>query len=235
MGKVVFISGANRGIGLATAKRFQECGYKVAIGVRSPNAFDLPGIYVVQCDVTNTDSVESAAKEVESNLGQVEVLVSNAGITRDGLVLRMSDDDFTDVLDTNLAGGFRLARRLVKPMMRARWGRIIFVSSVVGLGGQAGQANYAASKAGLLGLARSLAKEFASRNITVNLVSPGPIETDMTAALSQAQQDKIMSAVPLGRLGKVEEVASAIEYLASDDASYITGSVLAIDGGLSMG
>ena len=235
MSRVVLVTGGNRGIGLATAKRFQASGYQVAVTARSGTGDDLEGLFVVKCDVTDKDSVDAAVTEIEESLGPVEILVSNAGITRDGLVLRMSDDDFNEVLNANLTGGFRVARRVVKQMMRARWGRIVFVSSVVGLGGQAGQANYAASKAGITGLARSLAKEFAGRNITVNVVAPGPIDTDMLAALSDAQRTAMLDMVPLGRLGAPQEIAAAIEYLASEDAGFVTGTVLPIDGGLSMG
>lgn len=235
MSRVVLVTGGNRGIGLATARRFQKSGHNVAVTARSGVGDDLEGLFVVKCDVTDKDSVDAAVTEIEESLGPVEILVSNAGITRDGLVLRMNDDDFSEVLDANLTGGFRVARRVVKQMMRARWGRIVFVSSVVGLGGQAGQANYAASKAGITGLARSLAKEFAGRNITVNVVAPGPIDTDMLAALSDAQRDAMLDMVPLGRLGAPQEIASAIEYLASEDAGFVTGTVLPIDGGLSMG
>ncbi len=231
----MLVTGGNRGIGLATAKRFQAGGHQVAVTSRSGTDEDLEGLFVVRCDVTDSDSVDAAVSEIEESLGPVEVLVSNAGITRDGLVLRMGDDDFTAVLDANLTGGFRIARRVVKQMMRARWGRIVFVSSVVGLGGQAGQANYAASKAGITGLARSLAKEFARRNITVNVVAPGPIDTDMLAALSDAQRTAMLDMVPIGRLGEPAEIAAAIEYLASEDAGFVTGTVLPIDGGLSMG
>ena len=235
MSRVVLVTGGNRGIGLATAERFQASGHRVAVTSRSGAGEDLEGLYVVKCDVTDSESVDAAVGEIEESLGPVEVLVSNAGITRDGLVLRMGDDDFTAVLDANLTGGFRIARRVVKQMMRARWGRIVFVSSVVGLGGQAGQANYAASKAGITGLARSLAKEFAGRNITVNVVAPGPIDTDMLAALSDAQRTAMLDMVPIGRLGEPAEIAAAIEYLASEDAGFVTGTVLPIDGGLSMG
>ena len=235
MSRVVLVSGGNRGIGLATAKRFLSSGHKVAVTARSGVADDLEGLFVVKCDVTDSAAVDAAVAEVEESLGPVEILVSNAGITRDGLVLRMSDDDFSEVLNTNLTGGFRLARRVVKQMMRARWGRIVFVSSVVGLGGQAGQSNYAASKSGITGLARSLAKEFAGRNITVNVVAPGPIDTDMLAAVSEAQRAAMLDMVPLGRLGASQEVAAAIEYLASEDAGFVTGTVLPVDGGLSMG
>ena len=235
MSRVVLVTGGNRGIGLATARRFCAAGHQVAVTSRSGAGDDLDGLFVVKCDVTDSESVDAAVSEIEGSLGPVEVLVSNAGITRDGLVLRMADDDFSDVLDANLTGGFRIARRVVKQMMRARWGRIVFVSSVVGLKGQAGQANYAASKAGITGLARSLAKEFAGRNITVNVVAPGPIDTDMLAALSDAQRTTMLDMVPIGRLGEPAEVAAAIEYLASEDAGFVTGTVLAIDGGLSMG
>ena len=235
MSRVVLVTGGNRGIGLATAKRFQASGHQVAVTARSGTGDDLEDLFVVKCDVTDKDSVDAAVTEIEESLGPVEILVSNAGITRDGLVLRMSDDDFSEVLNANLTGGFRVARRVVKQMMRARWGRIVFVSSVVGLGGQAGQANYAASKAGITGLARSLAKEFAGRNITVNVIAPGPIDTDMLAALSDAQRTAMLDMVPLGRLGAPQEIAAAIEYLASEDAGFVTGTVLPIDGGLSMG
>ena len=235
MSRVVLVTGGNRGIGLATAKRFQAAGHKVAVTARSGSGDDAKGLTVVKCDVTDTDSVNTAIDQIDETLGPVEILVSNAGITRDGLVLRMADADFTDVLDTNLTGGFRVARRVVRSMMRARWGRIIFVSSVVGLGGQAGQANYAASKAGLIGLARSLAKEFASRNITVNVVAPGPIETDMIASLTEQQREAMLAMVPTRRLGQPAEIAAAIEFLASEDAGFVTGSVLPVDGGLSMG
>ncbi|MEM7141713.1 MAG: beta-ketoacyl-ACP reductase [Actinomycetota bacterium] len=233
--RVVLVTGGNRGIGLATAKRFQAAGHRVAITSRSGDADDADGLMVVRCDVTDSASVDAAIDRIDEELGTVDVLVSNAGITKDGLVLRMADDDFTDVLDANLTGGFRVARRVVKGMMRARWGRMVFVSSVVGLGGQAGQANYAASKAGLVGLARSLAKEFASRNVTVNVVAPGPIETDMLAALSDDQRNAMLAMVPAGRLGAPDEIAAAIQFLSSDEAAYITGTVLPVDGGLSMG
>ena len=233
--RVVLVTGGNRGIGLATAKAFQAAGHKVAITSRRGSADNAEDLTVVKCDVTDGESVDAAIGGLEETLGPVEVLVSNAGITNDGLVLRMSDDDFTAVIDANLTGGFRVAKRVVKAMMRARWGRMVFVSSVVGLGGQAGQANYAASKAGLVGLARSLAKEFATRNITVNVVAPGPVETDMLAALTDGQRDALVAMVPAGRLGAPDEVAAAITFLASEEAGYITGTVLPVDGGLSMG
>ena len=232
-GRTVLVTGGNRGIGLATARRFADAGHAVAVTSRSGEPID--GLTVVTCDVTDAAAVDAAVDEVAEKLGPVEVLVANAGITRDGLVLRMGDDDFADVLDANLTGAFRVARKVVKQMMRARWGRMVFVSSIVGLGGQAGQANYAASKAGLIGLARSLAKEFASRDITVNVVAPGPIATDMLAALTDDQREALLAMVPLGRLGAPAEVAAAIEFLASDAAAYITGTVLPVDGGVSMG
>ncbi len=233
-GRVVLVTGGNRGIGRACAEAFRDAGNRVAITCRGDDP-GIPGVLAVRCDVTDTAAVDAAFATVETELGPVEVLVSNAGITRDGLVLRMSDDDFTAVLDANLTGGFRVARRAVKTMMKARWGRIVFISSVVGQVGQAGQANYAASKAGLSGMARSLAREFASRSITVNVVAPGPIATDMTDALNDAQRAAIGENVPAGRFGTAAEVAAAVTFLASDDAAFITGIVLPVDGGLAMG
>ncbi len=233
--RVVLVTGGNRGIGQAIARRFAAAGHRVAITSRSGAADDTDGILVVNADVTDTASVDAAVSQIEETLGPVEILVSNAGITRDGLVLRMSDEDFTDVLDANLTGGFRVARRVSKSMMRNRWGRMIFISSIVGLGGQAGQANYAASKAGLIGLSKSLAKEFASRGITSNVVCPGPIETDMLMALTDEQRAAMLSVVPVGRLGQGDEIAAAVEFLASESAAFITGTVLPVDGGFSMG
>ena len=237
MSRVVLVTGGNRGIGLACALAFAADGHRVAVTCRGEAPAELvdAGILAVPCDVTDSATVDTAFASIEEKLGPVEILIANAGITRDGLVLRMSDGDFTDVIDANLTGAFRVARRAVRGMMKARWGRIILVSSIAGRVGQTGQANYAASKAGLVGLGRSLAKEFASRNVTVNVVAPGPILTEMLAALPDDQQAAYAEAVPLGRLGQAEEVAAAIAFLASDAASYVTGAVLPVDGGLFMG
>ena len=234
MGRVALVTGANRGIGLAIARALRDAGFTVAATYRS-TPIDEPGLHAVHCDVGDEASVDAAFSQIEDELGPVAVLVSNAGITNDGLMLRMSESDFTSVVDANLTGGFRVAKRAVKAMMKPRWGRIVFISSIVGIGGQAGQANYAASKAGLHGLAKSLAKEFASRNITVNVVAPGPIETDMTAELTDDQRAALTSIVPLGRMGVPEEIAAAVAFLASDAAGYITGTVLPVDGGAAMG
>jgi 3-oxoacyl-[acyl-carrier protein] reductase len=237
MSRVVLVTGGARGIGLACARAFVEAGERVAVTYRSapPPDDDAARFLCVPCDVTDTDQVEAAFDRIEAELGPVEVLVSNAGITRDSLVLRMKDPDFDQVVDTNLTGGFRVARRAVTKMMRARWGRIVFVSSVVGGTGQAGQANYAASKAGLIGLARSLAREFASRGITVNVVAPGPVDTEMMEAVAEDRRSAIAAVVPLGRFGTPAEIAAAVRFLASDDAGYITGAVVPVDGGLGMG
>lgn len=231
--RVVLITGGSRGIGLATARRFAALGDHVAVTYNSsPPPADVFG---VACDVTDVASVDAAFAAVEEKFGPVEVLVSNAGITKDMLLLRMSESDFSTVVDTNLTGAYRVAKRAAQGMLRARRGRIIFVGSVVGLLGSAGQANYAAAKAGLVGLGRSLARELASRSITVNVVAPGPVATDMIAALSEDRQAALSGAVPLGRMAAPEEIAGAIAFLASDDAAYITGAVLPVDGGLGMG
>lgn len=237
MSRVALVTGGNRGIGLATAQALAAAGNRVAVTYRSspPPEAEATGLLCVPCDVTDPAAIDAAFAQVEDQLGPVEILVSNAGITNDGLVLRMSDEDFGEVIDANLVGGFRVAKRAVKSMMRGRWGRIVFVSSVVGQAGQAGQANYAASKAGLVGLGRSLAREFASRNITVNIVAPGPVATDMFAAVDDDQRAAIVGAVPLGRMGEPGEIAATIAFLASDGAAYITGALVPVDGGLGMG
>lgn len=234
--RVALVTGGSRGIGLAIALELLAQGHKVCVTYNStpPKAAIDAGLHAVQADVTDVESVDKAFSEVEDTLGPVEILVANAGITRDNLMLRMTQDDFDAVIDTNLSGAFRCAKRCVKSMMRGRWGRIVLISSVVALGGQAGQVNYAASKAGLIGMGRSLAKEFASRNITVNVVAPGPIETEMLAALNDSQRQAMVDMVPLARVGKAHEVASAVAFLSSEKAGYITGTVLPVDGGLSM-
>ncbi|MEY3566946.1 MAG: hypothetical protein RLZ19_960 [Actinomycetota bacterium] len=233
MSRVVLITGGSKGIGLATARRFAAGGDRVAVTYNSspPPA----GFLAVPCDVRSSESVDAAFTTVEESLGPVDIVVSNAGVTRDGLLLKMSEESFTGVLDANLTAAFRVAKRASKGMIRARHGRIIFVGSVVGLSGSAGQANYAASKAGLVGLARSLAREFASRSITVNVVAPGPVETEMTAALGPDRLAELSAAVPLARIATADEIAGAIAFLASEDAAYITGAVLPVDGGLGMG
>jgi 3-oxoacyl-[acyl-carrier protein] reductase len=233
-GRVVLVTGGARGIGLACARAFVASGDRVAVTYRTKPPED-DDVLAVACDVTSTAEVDAAIDEVEERLGRVEVVVANAGANRDGLVLKMSDDAFDEILDTNLAGAFRVARRAARSMVRARAGRLIFISSVVGLTGSAGQVNYAASKAGLVGLARSLARELASRGVTANVVAPGPVATDMTDALPEARRAELAAAVPLGRFATVDEVAAAVTFLASPEAAAITGAVLPVDGGLGMG
>ena len=233
MSRVVLVTGGSRGIGLATARRFASLGDRVAVTYNSsPPPDDLFG---VKCDVTSSEQVDAAFSAIEQHFGPVEVLVANAGITKDTLLLRMSENDFTSVVDANLGGAYRVCKRGAQQMLRARRGRIVLVSSVVGLLGSAGQANYAASKAGLVGLARSLARELGSRSITVNVVAPGPVETDMTAVLGEDRLRALTEAVPLGRMATPDEIAGVIAFLASDDAAYITGAVVPVDGGLGMG
>lgn len=235
-GRSVLVTGGNRGIGLAIAAAFLAAGDKVAITSRSGELpGELDGAIAVRCDVTDTASVDAAFTEVEAQHGPVEVLVANAGITKDTLLMRMSDEDFTDVLDTNLTGAFRCARRASKGMMRLRRGRIVLISSVVGLYGSPGQANYASSKAGLVGLARSITRELGGRGITANVVAPGFVETDMTAALPEVQQAAYKDAIPAGRFASAEEVAGVVRFVASDEAAYISGAVVPVDGGLGMG
>ncbi|MDT0344877.1 3-oxoacyl-[acyl-carrier-protein] reductase [Streptomyces litchfieldiae] len=238
MSRSVLVTGGNRGIGLAIARSLADAGDKVAITYRSgepPKELVELGCLPVRCDITDAEQVEQAYKEIEDSHGRVEVLVANAGITRDQLLLRMSEEDFTAVLDTNLTGTFRVVKRASKGMLRARGGRIVLISSVVGLLGSAGQVNYAAAKAGLVGFARSVARELGSRNITCNVIAPGFVDTDMTRALGEERRAEIVGQVPLGRYARPEEVAAAVRFLASEDAAYITGAVIPVDGGLGMG
>ncbi|MGK3648664.1 beta-ketoacyl-ACP reductase [Pseudarthrobacter enclensis] len=230
----VLVTGGNRGIGLAIAKAFLANGDKVAVTYRSET--ELPeGILGVKADVTDEASVDAAFKEVEAAHGPVEVLVANAGITKDTLLLRMSEDDFTSVLDTNLTGAFRVIKRASKGMIRLRKGRVVLISSVSGLYGAPGQINYSASKAGLVGIARSLTRELGSRGITANVVAPGFINTDMTAELPEATQKDYLASIPAGRFAEADEVANVVRWIASDEAAYISGAVIPVDGGLGMG
>ena len=232
-GRVVLITGGSRGIGLATAQRFAALGDRVAVTYNSSPPPE--GFFAVKCDVTSSADVDDAFRAVEQHFGTVEILVSNAGMTKDMLLLRMSEDDFTEVINANLTAAYRVAKRAAQGMLKARKGRIIFVSSVVGLLGSAGQANYSASKSGLVGLARSIARELGSRSITANVVAPGPVATDMLAALSEDRREALTAAVPLGRLASPDEIAGTITFLASTDAAFITGAIIPVDGGLGMG
>jgi NAD(P)-dependent dehydrogenase (short-subunit alcohol dehydrogenase family) len=227
------VTGGNRGIGLAIAQAFCESGDNVAVTHRGSGVPD--GLFGVRCDVTDEASVDAAFSAVEAEFGPVEVLVSNAGVTDDKLLMRMSEQSFTGVLDANLTGAYRVAKRATPGMVKARAGRMVFISSVVAFTGAPGQANYAASKAGLIGLARSIARELGSRNVTANVVAPGFIETDMTAVMTEARKNEVLASVPLRRYGAVAEVAEVVRFLASDAAAYVSGAVLPVDGGLGMG
>ncbi|MBY9073462.1 3-oxoacyl-[Nocardioides sp. WL0053] len=233
MSRSVLVTGGNRGIGRAIAEAFKAAGDQVAITYRSGEPPE--GFLAVQCDVTDAAAVDAAFAEIEEKQGPVEVLVANAGITKDTLVLRMSDDEWSSVIDTNLTGSFRVAKRAAKGMLRLRRGRIVFISSVVGMLGSAGQVNYAASKSGLVGMARSLARELGSRSITANVVAPGFVETEMTEVLPEEKKAEYKAQIPLGRYATSDEVASTVVWLASDGAAYVTGAVIPVDGGLGMG
>ena len=232
-GSVVLVTGANRGIGLAVASTLAADGFHVVIGTRSGDA--IAGFDCVQLDVSSSQSVEDAFTLIESSWGVPEVIVCNAGKTKDALVMRMPDEDFSDVVDTNLTGAFRVARRATKGLLKLKRGRLIFIGSVVALLGSAGQVNYAASKAGLVGMARSFARELGSRGITSNVIAPGFVETDMTADLDQKRREEIAESIPLARFSNVQEIANVVSFIASDKAAYITGAVIPVDGGLGMG
>jgi 3-oxoacyl-(acyl-carrier-protein) reductase len=231
--RVVLVTGGNRGIGLAIAREFEKAGNTVVVTHRSGEPPE--GLHGVQCDVTDSAAVDAAFSQVESEHGPVEVLVANAGVTKDGLLMRMPEEAFTEVLDANLTGAWRVTQRATRGMMKARFGRLIYISSVVGLTGAPGQVNYAASKAGLIGMARSVARELGGRGVTANVVAPGYVDTEMTAELSDKRREELMAAIPLGRVATPEEIAKAVAFLASDDAGYITGAVLPVDGGVGMG
>jgi 3-oxoacyl-[acyl-carrier protein] reductase len=231
--RTVFVTGANRGIGLAVARAFAGAGDKVAAGYRTEPPPD--GIFGVRCDVTDPDSIHEAIEQVEGQYGRIEVVVANAGITKDSLSPMMSDDDFRDVLETNVMGAFRVAKLAAPGMLKARWGRIVFMSSVMGFLGSAGQTNYAASKSALLGLARSLAWEMGRRNITVNAVVPGLIDTEMIKPLTDKRREELLGQTALDRTGTPEEVAAVVRFLAGDEAAYVTGAAIQVGGGLAMG
>lgn len=234
--RVVLVTGGNRGIGAAIAERFAQSGDRVVIGHRTSLTPDFTQrIVSVNIDVTNSATLDEAFTLIEKEFGPVEILVANAGITRDNLILRMSDEDFDEVAQTNFGGAFKSAKRAAKGMLKLKRGRIIFIGSVVGLLGSAGQSNYAATKSALIGLARSLARELGSRNITANVIAPGFVETDMTHALSDERREQIAQAIPLARFATADEIAGAAFFLASDDARYISGAVIPVDGGLGMG
>ena len=230
---IALVTGANRGIGLAVASTLAADGFHVVIGTRSGNA--IAGFDCVQLDVSSSQSVEDAFTFIESSWGIPEVIVCNAGKTKDALVMRMPDEDFADVVDTNLTGAFRVARRATKGLLKLKRGRLIFIGSVVALLGSAGQVNYSASKAGLVGMARSFARELGSRGITANVVAPGFVETDMTASLDLKRRDEIAESIPLARFSNVAEIADVVSFIASEKAAYITGAVIPVDGGLGMG
>jgi len=231
--RTVLVTGGNRGIGLAIAQAFAKQGDRVAVTHRGSGAPE--GLYGVECDITDAAAVDAAFTAIEADLGPVEVLVANAGVTDDTLLMRMSEEQFERVVDTNLAGSWRCAKRASTKMLRARWGRLIFISSVVGLSGGAGQVNYAASKAGLVGLARSITRELGTRNITANVVAPGYVETDMTAGLSEELKQQYLKQIPAGRFAQPEEIAGVVTWLAGDSAGYVSGAVIPVDGGIGMG
>ncbi|MEO7557403.1 MAG: 3-oxoacyl-ACP reductase FabG [Acidimicrobiales bacterium] len=230
--RTVVVTGGARGIGLACADAFVAAGDQVAVLSRSSTTTTHPCFL---CDVADHNAVDEAFAKIEADLGKVSIVVANAGVTRDGLLARMSPDDWQAVVDINLTGAFNVARRAIGPMMRARWGRLVFVSSVSAYVGSAGQANYAASKAGVIGFARAVAREYAARGITANVVAPGPIDTDMTDALTDSQREAMLAAVPAGRFGTTAEVAAAVQFLASPEAAFINGAIVPVDGGLGMG
>ena len=234
--RVALITGGNRGIALSIAQAFRDAGYQTIITARNGIApAEADGMTCIQMDVSDENSVLEGFAQIESRFGGVDVLIANAGITKDTLAMRMSEEDFVSVVNTNLTGVFRVSKAAMKSMLKKRRGRMIFIGSVVGLLGSAGQTNYAATKAGLVGMARSLARELGSRNITVNVVAPGFVETDMTSVLDESRRNEIINAVPLKRFSTPDEIAGVVRFLASDEAAYITGAVIPVDGGLGMG